>query len=270
MGDRLPAKSHDPIKRDFARPSKVIVVPYLKLEIVRLLHTSSKGVEPVKKSTSSSVIEVWDIPGSNIGSLCNSLEMAGAQPQLCIPKDSTYSSKLIILPGMSSPNAMRESLPSDLLERLGSSDPDGPLFLAICMGLHILFESTDERNGPESVGIAYFNGHVQSLSTLKPQSAQERSLRVPHVGSRALTAPDDGAHSTNAIAIPEGANFYFSHSYGIAYSGQSFVKQTFDYGGRLYSAYVHQGRVHGVQFHPEMSGPSGINFLRQLISLANA
>jgi len=173
-----------------------------------------------------------------------------------------------VLPGMSSPGQMQRALPKDLHERLSSQEDDGPLVLAICMGLHMLFESSAEQGEPKSTGIALLDGHVKRLDTLDGWTSG-RDARLPHVGWRSLTPTAGTTDSEWPVLVEPTSTFYFAHSFGVPYVGQPFVQQIVNYAGVSLCAYVTQGRVHGVQFHPEMSGPPGIAFLKSLLRKAS-
>ena len=208
-------------------------------------------------------VDVWDIRGSNVATVCNALELSGAKPRLREPSILKTTAALIVLPGMSSPHVMRASLPKDLRSYLSSSGAESKVLLAICMGMQILFDGSDEEHASNGGGIGYFPGRVKHLGR-RTSPDQRTQVRTPHTGWRTLTSHDQ---TSKTVSIADSDEFYFAHSYGVLYTDQPFVARTVDYCGLRISAYVQRGSVHGVQFHPEMSGQSGIRFLRKLLDL---
>ena len=194
-------------------------------------------------------VDVWDIHGCNVGSVCTALEMAGARPRLRDPKDPPSDSPLVLLPGMSSPSEVKRSLPTDLRDRLRSPDSEGPLVLAICMGLHMLFESSDEHEAPESNGISLFDGRVRRLDTLEDWIS-DLDARLPHVGWRSLTPTDKISGPETPTLVKPTSTFYFAHSFGVPYLGQPFVQQTVKYGGVSLCLTLLKGASTGSNFIP--------------------
>ena len=208
-------------------------------------------------------VDVWDIRGSNVASVCNALELSGAKPRLREPSLLKTAAALIVLPGMSSPQVMRASLPKDLRSYLSSSGAGPQTMLAICMGMQILFDGSDEEHASNEGGIGYFPGRVKYLGRRTSPDLRTQ-LRTPHTGWRTLTLHDQ---TSKTVSVSDSDEFYFAHSYGVPYTEQPFVASSVTYYDSRVSAYVHRGSVHGVQFHPEMSGQSGIRFLRKLLDL---
>jgi glutamine amidotransferase len=162
----------------------------------------------------------------------------------------------VILPGV---GAAADTLAS--LKRLGLVAPIRQLiterrpFFGVCIGLQLLFTSTEEGGGHECLGI--IPGQVRRLPS---------GLKIPHMGwnqvKQAIPHPIfDG--------IPDEANFYFVHSYYAEPEDRSLVAGETEYGIRLCSV-IAQGNLVATQFHPEKSGENGLRLYDNFIRLALA
>lgn len=126
-------------------------------------------------------------------------------------------------------------------------------FLGICLGLQLLFEGSDE-DGAESLGI--LAGRVVRLA---------EAPTLPHIGWNQVerTYP----HPVFA-GIPDGADFYFVHSYaGAPHGSAEAAVLAWTTHGRPFVSAVARGRLLGVQFHPERSGPDGLRLLANFLDL---
>ena len=133
----------------------------------------------------------------------------------------------------------------------------GKPFFGVCLGLQLLFDSTEE-GGADCLGI--IPGRVKRFP---------EGLKVPHMGWNTVELQNT-EHPVFA-EIPQGSHFYFVHSFYADPDSSDVVAATTEYGLDFCSA-VAQGNLVATQFHPEKSGPMGIrlyaNFLRMVGSLA--
>ncbi|MFM8752648.1 MAG: imidazole glycerol phosphate synthase subunit HisH [Actinomycetota bacterium] len=119
--------------------------------------------------------------------------------------------------------------------------------LGICVGMQILFESSEENyqnSEPEGLGIA--PGKVVKID----------APIVPHIGWNAVVAPD---HSTLFKGI-ENERFYFVHSYAALTTSSEFTSTTATYGTEFLAAFESEN-LSAVQFHPEKSGAAGLRLI---------
>jgi imidazole glycerol phosphate synthase glutamine amidotransferase subunit len=131
-----------------------------------------------------------------------------------------------------------------LKQRIAGGTP----FLGICLGLQALFERSAEA--PDSEGLAIFPGAVERF----PQHA-----RVPHMGWNTLS-PVRPSRLLAGLA-PE-PHVYFAHSYYVPVCEQTAATCTYV---TPYTAVLESSGVFGVQFHPEKSGPIGVEIVRRFI-----
>ena len=209
------------------------------------------------ESEAASVIAVIDYRAGNLTSVVKALRYLGADDIVVTqePGDVRRAAK-VVLPGVGHFRS------TELLHRLGLSDAvravvgeDKP-FLGICVGLQWLYRGSTEA--PETAGLGQFPGSCQRF----PAEFAGAELKVPHVGWNSLESirPD----SRLLAGIEAGAFVYYTHSWRAPVSGDTAA--TTLYGGPFTGA-VERGSVMGVQFHPEKSGDTGLQVLKNFLAL---
>jgi glutamine amidotransferase/cyclase len=160
-----------------------------------------------------------------------------------------------------------------LLEPLRQYIRSGKPYFGICIGMQALFEESDES--PDIAGLGIVPGKVSKFNAHDPEAEGGSGLKsVPHMGwngaSRAWTEPE-GRESL----IVDGEDFYFVHSFRALFkdstSTQSpetnplapYVHTLSRYGSEEFVSTIRLGNVFGTQFHPEKSGPAGLEVLRR-------
>jgi glutamine amidotransferase len=195
------------------------------------------------------VITVVDYGMGNLRNVRRALEEIGVDVTVTADPAAVREATTVILPGV---GAFGEAVKR--IDGLGLRLPimdhvlrDKPL-LGICLGMQLLFESSEESPGVSGLGI--LPGAVCRF---------REKLPVPHIGW------NDVIPTGRSVLFPEGGGvFYFVHSYFAAESDAS-VAAT-DYGVRFASA-VQKANVFGVQFHPEKSQAAGLSLLRSFSTL---
>ena len=193
---------------------------------------------------------IVDSGGANISSLRFALGRLGCAAPLTDDPALIKAASHVFLPGVGAAAQAMDRLESAGLADLmrGLSQP----VLGICLGMQLLFESSEEDGGRECLGVV--PGSVRRL-----QGAPDRP--VPHMGWN-LTSLDTGCPLFEAL--PAATHFYFVHSYA-APTGTDTVAVA-DYGGE-FTAMVSRPNFHGAQFHPERSGPAGARVLANFLAL---
>jgi imidazole glycerol phosphate synthase glutamine amidotransferase subunit len=203
-------------------------------------------------------VAVVDYGAGNLVSIDQALKAVGADPFLIREPDELERADALVVPGVgAAAPAMSRLAHRGLVEPIRQWIFHGRPFLGICLGLQLLFETSDE-DGAETMGIlAGRTARIDGAPTL------------PHIGwnqveRRRRHALFDG--------IDEDADFYFVHSYaGVpeGVSGEAAILAETTHGGRFVSA-IDRGNVLGVQFHPERSGADGIRLLANFVRWASA
>jgi imidazole glycerol-phosphate synthase subunit HisH len=195
------------------------------------------------------VIAILDYGMGNLRSVAKALEHVGAEPVLTHDPARTRQASAIVLPGVGAmPKAMEQVRRLGLDELLGERVEAGVPILGLCMGMQLLFESTEEHGGAEGIGL------------LKGRVVRLKAPRVPQIGWnpvawRRRSALNDG--------LPDPCAFYHANSYAPK-AREEDVLGTADYGGEFVSV-VERPPVYGLQSHPEKSGPDGLRLLRNFL-----
>jgi glutamine amidotransferase len=203
-------------------------------------------------------IAVVDYGAGNLVSIDQALTAVGAEPFLLRDAEGLDAAGALIVPGVgAAAPAMSRLARRRLVEPIRQWIFGGRPYLGICLGLQLLFESSDE-DGAETMGVlAGRTARIQDAPTL------------PHIGWNQV---DRRRRHALFDGIAEGADFYFVHSYaGVpeGIGGEAAILGETTHGARFVSA-VDRGNVLGVQFHPERSGADGIRLLANFVRWATA
>ena len=129
---------------------------------------------------------------------------------------------------------------------------NGKPILAICIGLQSLMSFSEENDGTQCLN--WFNGEVKKFP-------KNNGLKVPHMGWNQVK---QSVPHPLWQDIPDGARFYFVHSYYVALADQSLQCASTEYGHSFVSAIAHKNLC-AVQFHPEKSQKNGLLLLRNFL-----
>lgn len=198
---------------------------------------------------------VVDHGAGNLGSVVRALGRQGASVLLSSDPARIAAAGKLVLPGDGhfgeAMRALRErGLEAPLRQAIGS----GAWLLGICVGLQMLFGESDEASGVAGLGL--LPGRVRRFDS--------RRL-VPHIGWNQLEEIGEGPLFRG---VPEGGYAYFLHSFYADPAEGRHRLATTEYGVRFASA-AGEGRVLGIQFHPEKSGRLGAAVLRNFLALGD-
>lgn len=198
------------------------------------------------------MVAVIDYGAGNLHSVKNALEFLGAKCEITKDKNKILNADHVILPGVGAfgdaMNSLEKSGLTDVVKLAANGDRP---FLGICLGLHMLFESSEESPGVKGLGI--FKGNVVRIP--------DCGLKIPHMGWNNITL------AKKSRILPDNNPFvYFVHSYYIKPTDKNIVSAYTEYGEKLNVA-VEKGNIFAVQFHPEKSGDAGMEILRRFLSL---
>ena len=202
------------------------------------------------------MVAIIDYDAGNIKSVEKALHYLGEEAVITRDRDTILGADRVILPGVGAFGDAMEKLRTYELDKViqevvGQNTP----FLGICLGLQLLFESSEESEGVEGLGI--LKGKVVRLP-------EESDLKIPHIGWNSLKYPNSGRLFTG---IAEDSYVYFVHSYYLQAKDPSIVTATTEY-GTLIHASVEQGNVFACQFHPEKSSEVGMQILKNFLTIS--
>ena len=203
------------------------------------------------------MIALIDYNAGNLTSVKKAL--AAIDADVFVPKgpDALRDARGIIVPGVGHFGATRTldaAWIEGVLERIGEGRP----LLGICLGLHWLFEGSDEA--PDVPGLALMPGRCYRLGDVRHQP--DPSVKIPHVGWNTLSLERE---ATILDGIADGAQVYFTHSYVAPLTSETVAVTEH---GEPFTAVVQRANIAGVQFHPEKSGEVGLRILRNFLELA--
>jgi len=200
------------------------------------------------------MIAIIDYGMGNIHSVNKALELYGAKAVITNKPADIISSQKIVLPGVGAfGDAMQELEKQGLVEPIKEVIKNKKPFLGICLGMQLLFETSEEA--PKIKGLGVLSGAINKFIATK-------DLRVPHMGWNSIKAT--GCPLFKDIA--PGASVYFCHSYYPAPADPAVIAATTDYGSTFTSA-VWKDSLYGVQFHPEKSQAVGLKMLENFVKL---
>jgi len=199
------------------------------------------------------MITLLDYGAGNVRSVINAIERLGETVRIVEKGDDILSAEKLIFPGVGAFGSMIQMLlKKEMIQPLKAYLQENRPFLGICLGLHALFDGSDEA--PDQPGLSFIPGQVKRFET---------DLSVPHIGWNGISCrqPSPLWHEFNG-----NEKFYFVHSYhAVPVTDESVLCKT-DYGYSFTSG-IQQGNIIAVQFHPEKSGQSGLRMLENFIQM---
>jgi glutamine amidotransferase len=201
-------------------------------------------------------IALVDYGVGNLHSAAKALDRAGADVRVVTAvADAGPGAAGLVVPGVGAYGACLEGLgtaggPAAVADWLAGGRP----LLGICVGMQLLFEASEE--GPVTGGVGALPGKVRRLGG---------GVKIPHIGWNQVTVRPG---SRLFAGLPDGARFYFVHSYAPEPDGEA-VAAVCDYGGR-FAAAVELQNLFGTQFHPEKSGRAGLALLANFVNEVRA
>lgn len=200
------------------------------------------------------MVAIIDYGAGNLQSVKKALDFIGAKSIITADENEINAASHIILPGVGSFGDAMHSIREKGLENVIKKSADGSKhFLGICLGLQLLFESSEESPGVDGLGI--FKGKIVTIP-------KDNGLKVPHIGWNSVSLKQTDGIFEN---LRDNSYFYFVHSYYLKDADEKVVAGTTEYGVPIQCA-VQQGRVSATQFHPEKSSEAGLTILRNFVN----
>lgn len=201
------------------------------------------------------MIAIIDYDAGNIKSVEKALILLKQDVVITRDRDTILKADKVILPGVGAfGDAMQKLKLYGLDEVISEVAKRGIPFLGICLGLQLLFESSDEAPGVEGLGV--LKGKILRI----PDS---EGLKIPHMGWNSLHLENNGRLFKG---ISENSYVYFVHSYYLAAENEAIVKASTEYGTHIHAS-VEEGNIFACQFHPEKSSEVGLQILKNFVEL---
>lgn len=201
------------------------------------------------------MIAIIDYDAGNLKSVEKALVSLGEETIITRNFTEILSADKVILPGVGAFGDAMDQLKKYELDKVVHevAAKETPL-LGICLGLQLMFESSEETPGVE--GLHLLDGHIHRIP-------DEEGIKIPHIGWNSLDFPKE---SKLFKGISEQAYVYFVHSYYLKAADSGIVAATTEYSTHIHAA-VECGNIFACQFHPEKSSAVGLQILKNFANL---
>ena len=195
------------------------------------------------------MIAIVDYGAGNIFSVKNACDYLGLSAELTKNAEDIRNADGIILPGVGAFAQAMENLKKYELDKvIHEITEQGTPFLGICLGLQLLFESSEESPGVE--GLHLLEGRILRIP-------DKEGLKIPHIGWNSLELENQGSLFEGISGNPY---VYFVHSYYLKAADESIVKASTEYSTHIHAS-VQKDNIFACQFHPEKSSTVGLKIL---------
>lgn len=203
-------------------------------------------------------ITILDYNMGNLFSVKNAFLSFGVDTDISSDKEDIMKSDALIIPGVGAfgeaiDNLKRMNLISPILDYYNSGRP----LMGICLGLQLLFEGSNEFGYNKGLGI--IKGTVSKFNRIEGSR-----LKIPHMGWNKIhkDRTDENWRESPLNHIQDEGFMYFVHSYFVKPDDEAIVLSTTEYSGTTFCSSIMRDNVFACQFHPEKSGPVGINIFK--------
>ncbi|RRZ94537.1 imidazole glycerol phosphate synthase subunit HisH [Erwinia sp. 198] len=194
-------------------------------------------------------VVILDTGCANLSSVKWAIQRLGYEPVVSREADVVLQADKLLLPGVGTAQAAMDQLRErELIELIKACTQP---VLGICLGMQLLGSHSEESNGVTTLGI--IDQAVEQMN--------DCGLPLPHMGWNQITA-QAGNHLFRDI--PDGAYFYFVHSYAMPVNACTIAQCNY---GEPFTAAVQKDNFFGVQFHPERSGAAGAQLLKNFLEM---
>ena len=214
----------------------------------------------------NNTVAVVDYGMGNLRSVSQAVQAAAAgssvQVVVTADPDVVRAATRIVLPGQGAMrDCMAELKASGLQESVLEAAANKPLF-GVCVGMQMLLEHSQEGNTP-SLGL--IPGHVQRFELAGRIQPDGSRFKVPQMGwNQVFQSAPGGVRHAMWDGIPDGAYFYFVHSFYAVPADAAHCAAETDYGGQFASA-IARDKIFATQFHPEKSADHGLALYRNFL-----
>ena len=199
------------------------------------------------------MIVVVDYGMGNLRSVSKALEHLGGKVRVSSKVKDLETCDKMVLPGVGAFQDASEELKSrELFEPVLAHLKKQKPFLGVCLGLQLLFETSEEN--PGSQGFAAYPGKVQLF--------RSKGVKVPHMGWNQVKFKQDHPIFKG---VSDNSYFYFVHSYYAVPKNPDLVAGACQYGDEEFAAIVAKDHMVATQFHPEKSQDAGLKLLSNFL-----
>ena len=199
------------------------------------------------------MVAIIDYDAGNIKSVIKAFRYLGEEVVLTRDSEVILKADHVVLPGVGAfGDAMKRLTDYGLTDVIKQVASEGTPLLGICLGLQLLFESSEESPGAVGLGL---------LKGTNVRFTEAPGYKIPQIGWNSLELKNSGRLFEG---IEEGAFVYFVHSFYAVAEDSQVVKATCTYTDRA-TASVEKANIFACQFHPEKSGNVGLKILKNFL-----
>ena len=192
----------------------------------------------------------------NLASVYNACHLLDGNAQIVSDPSKLNEYDKLILPGVGAfGDAMEHLIQTGMKDAILEYAKSGKPMLGICLGMQLLFESSNEFG--EHAGLGLIDGHIIKFD----KKNMHEDCKIPHVGWNVIKTKDEHTLFEGL----EDPYLYFVHSYHVETDPKNVIGST-EYGYEFASA-VHKNNIYGFQPHPEKSHENGLKILKNFINL---
>lgn len=204
-----------------------------------------------------SEIAIVDYGMGNLRSVQKAFEACGCRAAIIRTAEEIEDATALVVPGVGAfGDCIRNLSCRGFKDVISIFLKTGKPYLGICLGLQILFESSEEST--DSRGLGVFPGRVRKF---------KGNIKIPHMGWNTVKMSSKNGQCPLFDGVEDGAYFYFVHSYYPDPDDKAIVAATTDYGEEFVSA-IWRDNILATQFHPEKSQNLGLKTIENFISFA--
>lgn len=201
------------------------------------------------------MVAIIDYDAGNIRSVEKAIVSLGYEAVVTRDADTILAAEHVILPGVGAfGDAMNKLSAYGLVDVIRAVANRQIPFLGICLGLQLMFESSEEAPGVEGIGL--LKGSIVRIP-------EKDDLKIPHIGWNSLQYPGQGRLFAG---IPQDSYVYFVHSYYLQAQDKEIVKAVTEYGIEIHAS-VEKDNLFACQFHPEKSSDVGMKILHNFMQI---
>lgn len=201
------------------------------------------------------MVAIIDYDAGNIRSVEKAVALLGHEAVLTRDRETILAADHVILPGVGAfGDAMEKLHRYDLVSVIRETADKKIPFLGICLGLQLMFESSEEAPSVEGLGL--LPGKILRIPA-------GEGLKIPHIGWNSLSFPNPGRLFRG---MAEGVYVYFVHSYYLRADDPQIVRASTEYGTMIHAS-VERDNLFACQFHPEKSSETGLKILQNFLEI---
>ena len=201
------------------------------------------------------MIAIIDYDAGNLKSVEKALQYLGEECIVTRDKEKLLKADKIILPGVGAfGDAMEKPHKFELVDVIHKLVKENKPFLGICLGLQLMFESSEE--GPGVKGLGLLPGKIVKFP-------EKEGFKIPHMGWNSIDVKEG---SRLFKGVSNNSYVYFVHSYYLQAENENDVAATTEYITHVHASVEHDN-IFACQFHPEKSGDVGLRILKNFCEL---